>query len=179
VGLVVDCCTVKIVNPNTHKECRWDEEGEIQVRGDNVMLGYWDDPQSSAEVIEDGWLKTGDLGHFDRDGFLVLTGRIKNIIILQNGKNISPEEIESMLQEHAMIKEVVVTAGSGDNIRAIIVPDDVLSAAMSPEMLTQVLQKAIDQINDRLPYYKHVAEFTVRKTEFEKTTTKKIMRYKV
>lgn len=177
-GMIIDCCTVRIINTKTLEECGMGQEGEIQVRGENVMLGYYDDPKATAAVFEDGWLKTGDLGYFDRDGFLVLTGRLKNVIILKNGKNISPEELEMMLQEHEVIKEVVVTAGSGDHLKAVIFPDESIAVNTGRD-LTSMLQEVIDRVNDRLPYYKQIAEFTIRDTEFEKTTTKKIMRYRI
>lgn len=178
VGMVVDCCTVRIIDPETHAQCGLGREGEIQVSGDSVMLGYYSDPEATAAVFDGRWLKTGDLGYFDGD-FLILTGRLKNQIILQNGKNISPEELEMMLLEHDIIKEAVVVAGSGDHVRAVIFPNEAVSAKMDRESLTRLLQDAVDRVNDRLPYYKQIAEFTVRDTAFEKTTTKKIMRYKI
>ena len=178
VGVVIDCCEVRIMDAATHTECPPGHEGEIQVRGDSVMQGYYSDPQATAAAFEDGWFKTGDLGYFDVD-FLVLTGRLKNVIILKNGENINPEELELLLLEHDVIKEAVVTAGSGDHVRAVIYPDDAEVGGMDMDSIRNRVQEAVDSVNDRLPYYKQIAGFTVRDTEFEKTTTKKIMRYKI
>jgi len=179
VGIVFDCCRVRIMDLETHTECKPGQPGEIQVKGDNVMLGYYNAPELTQEAFDEGWYKTGDVGYFDNDGFLFLYGRTKNVILLKNGENIYPEEIENMLLENDLVREVVVRPGSGDNIAALIYPDPDRRAQMDEDRLKSALQEVIDRVNDRLPYYNHVAEFEIRDKEFEKTTTKKIMRFKI
>ena len=179
VGIVFDCCKVRIMNLETHTESKIGEPGEIQVKGDNVMLGYYNAPKVTQEAFDEGWYKTGDVGYFDSDGFLFLYGRTKNVILLKNGENIYPEEIENMLLQNGLIREVIVRPGTGDNIAALIYPDPDQAEGMDPVQLKIALQEIVDGVNNRLPYYKHVAEFELRDHEFEKTTTKKIMRYMI
>lgn len=171
VGMVLPCNEVKIEDKNE------DGVGEIYIRGGNVMLGYYDRPDATAEAFEDGWFKSGDLGYVDEDGFLYITGRSKNLIILSNGKNIYPEELELRLQELPGIKEVVVT-GEGDKIAAEIYPDVDFNSATEEE-ITQVerlVREQVTQLNHKLPFYKNIEIVRFRHTEFIKTTTKKIKR---
>jgi len=158
-GQVMDCNEVKI-----------DEHGEILVRGDNVFKSYYKDEQATAEAFtQDGWYKTGDLGKLDEDGYLYITGRVKNLIILSNGKNISPELLEQKLIEIAYVKEVLVFA-EDDKIAAEVFLDEEM-----PEG-AEKLEADIAQLNRQLPSYQRIAKTRVRDTEFPKTTTKKIKR---
>lgn len=102
--------TVGLPLPDVEVEAAPD--GEIRVRGDIVMLGYYKDPEATASVLQDGWYATGDLGYLDGDGFLTLTGRKKNLIILSNGENVSPEELETAFSRDSGVREVLVTNGS-------------------------------------------------------------------
>lgn len=141
------------------------EDNEICVRGDSVMEGYFEDPKSTAEVIDgDGWFHTGDLGHFDADGFLFVTGRKKNLIILSNGKNVSAEELENKLIRIDNVEEVVVTQEK-DAIVAEIYAED-----------TTGIDEAVKQLNRKMPPYKRIAKVRYRDTQFERTTTQKIKR---
>lgn len=160
--------------------------GEIICRGDSVMLGYYDNPEETAKVLIDGWLHTGDYGYFDKDGFLYIAGRKKNVIVTKNGKNIFPEEVELYLSKCDYIKEVVVWGvedeKSGDTVvQAEIFPDQEAIrerfGKVSEEELRRILKKEIDEINEHMPLYKRVKRFEIREEEFEKTTTKKIKRY--
>ncbi len=160
--------------------------GEIICRGDSVMLGYYNNPEETAKVLVDGWLHTGDYGYFDRDGFLYIAGRKKNVIVTKNGKNIFPEEVEFYLNKSDFIKEVVVWGvddeKSGDTIvQAEIFPDysavEEKLGRISEEELKRILKREIDEINEHMPLYKRVKRFEIREEEFEKTTTKKIKRY--
>lgn len=162
--------------------------GEIVVKGDNVMLGYYGDPNATAEVLKDGWFYTGDLGYIDEDGFLHITGRKKYVIVTKNGKNIYPEEIESLLNESAYIKESMVYGKEdpkeGDVIvSAAIVPDfDKIRDEYGGRMLTQdeireLIHNEIKLVNKKLVNYKHIKNFIIRENEFAKTTTRKIKRY--
>lgn len=179
VGLPVRGCRVKIDKGADGKT------GEILVKGDNVMLGYLDDEESTkAAFTEDGWFKTGDLGYLDDDGYLYITGRKKNLIILSNGKNIYPEEIESyLLDGNDIIKECVVIAKNNANdemvITAVIYPDPEKVEGLDENEIYDKIKGLVNQTNRSLPLYKQVREIKIRKEEFEKTTTKKIKRYKV
>lgn len=159
VGQILKECQVRIQN------------SEIQVRGKNVMLGYYHDTEATTEAFEDGWFRSGDLGYVDDKGFLYVTGRKKNLIILSNGENISPEELEELLLKHELVKEVLVYAEDGV-ITAEIFPD---SEVCSTDMQEQ-LQEVVDTCNRNLPMYKRIQRLKIRQAEFPKTTTQKIKR---
>lgn len=161
VGKLVDGCQVKTV------------EGEIWAKSDSVMMGYYHDPENTAATLEDGWLKTGDLGYVDEDGFLFLTGRKKNLIILSNGENISPEELENLLHREPLVAEVLVY-GEKNVITAEIYPDQEAIAGTTD--IRAALQAVIDRINEDQPPYKKIGNLIVRDAEFEKTPSKKIKR---
>ena len=179
VGLPVRGCRVKIDRGADGVN------GEILVKGDNVMLGYLDDEDATkAAFTDDGWFKTGDLGYLDEDGYLYITGRKKNLIILSNGKNIYPEEIESYLTDGTdLIKECVVIARVNSNneqiITAVIYPDFDLLEGLDEKEIYDKLKEIVNETNRTLPLYKQVREIEIRDEEFEKTTTRKIKRYKV
>ncbi len=153
------------------------EDGEILVRGSSVMKGYYKMPEETAETLRDGWLHTGDKGYLDEDGFLFINGRIKNLIILSNGENISPEEIENKLALGKLVGEVVVT-GENNGLTARIYPDqDVVSAKhMSEEKIRLELQAFLDKYNKSQPTYRQITGLVVRKNPFIKSTTRKIKR---
>ena len=152
IGLPLPCNEVRI------------EDGELCVKGENVMLGYYEDPDATQAAIIDGWFKTGDLGYVDADGFLYVTGRKKNLIILSNGKNVSPEELEEKILGIQHVEEVVVYA-----------KDNIITAEIFSENPDSI-QEAITELNKNLPPYKRIQRVAFRDTPFEKTTTKKIKR---
>lgn len=177
VGQPVDNCEVRIADPSA------DGTGEIEARGRNVMLGYFGNEEATAEVFtEDGWFRTGDVGCMDADGYIYITGRKKNIIILSNGKNIFPEEIEEHLYTSPLIGECVVIGrknSAGDTrITAVIYPSDeaVELEGKSEEEKLALIRDAVNTINRSLPVYKQVRDVELRSEEFEKTTTRKIKR---
>ena len=149
---------------------------ELWVKGSSVMQGYYHMPEETAETLEDGWMKTGDLGYVDEEGFVFLTGRKKNLIITPNGENISPEEIENKLGEHRLVQEVLVRDNNGV-IEAEIFPDYEYAAKKKIKDLQKELQGIVDAYNQNAPLYKRVFQLKVRETEFEKNTTKKIKRF--
>lgn len=156
--------------------------GEIWVRGSNVMLGYYNNPEATAEVMDGGWFNTGDIGYIDDDGFLFITGREKNLIVLSNGKNVYPEEIEGYLMRIPYVKEVVVYAPLEDGINemklvAEIFADEDWRASHTEDEAYLELERALADLNKELPLYKQVHEFHLRDTEFEKTTKKSIKRF--
>lgn len=151
-------------------------DGELWVKGSSVMQGYYKMPEETAATLEDGWLKTGDLGYVDEDNFVFLTGRKKNLIITKNGENVSPEEIENALGEERLVQEVLVRDSEGV-IEAEIFPDYEYAQKKKIKDITAALQKIVDAYNEGAPLYKRVYKLKVRETEFEKNTTKKIKRF--
>ncbi len=179
VGPAVDCCEIKI------DKTEGETTGEILVKGDNVMMGYLDNEEATKEVFtEDGYFRTGDIGYLDKDGFLFITGRKKNVIILSNGKNVFPEEIEEHLSYRPeIIGESVVIGRKQDNgetvITAVIYPNPDFSKDKSKEEVIEAVKKTVTEVNKALPVYKQIRDFDIRDTEFEKTTTRKIKRFLV
>ncbi|MGG0823588.1 AMP-binding protein [Paenibacillus turicensis] len=146
--------------------CDQEGNGPILVKGPNVMLGYYNNEEATNNAICDGWFNTGDIGYLDSNGFLYITGREKNLIILSNGKNIYPEEIESELMKCEWIHEVIVYG-----------QDNCLHAAIFSEQGDQdAIRKFITTYNYGKPVFKQIHKVTFREVEFEKTTTKKIKR---
>lgn len=180
VGLPMPGTEVRIIDADENGV------GEVICRGDSVMLGYYNNPEETAKVLVDGWLHTGDYGYFDKDGFLYIAGRKKNVIVTKNGKNIFPEEVEFYLNKSDYIQEVVVWGfddeKTGDTVvQAEIFPDypavEEKYGKISEDELKRILKKEIDGINEHMPLYKRVKRFEIREEEFEKTTTRKIKRY--
>lgn len=181
VGTPVPCCTVRIDAFETDEAGH--EIGEICVKGDNVMLGYYDDPEETAKVFtEDGYFRTGDVGYLDEDGYLYITGRQKSVIVLENGKNVFPEEIEEHLEPLDEIAECVVVGRTAEDtgvvtLVAIIYPDRTKFAeGASDEEIHAALKAKINAVNKNLVSYKQIRQIELRSTEFEKTTTRKIRR---
>ena len=151
-------------------QVRISHQGEILVKGKNVLLRYWDDPEATAQALEDGWYHTGDIGYLDEDGFLFVTGRIKNIIILSNGENVSPEAVESKLGRCPAIAEVVVR-GEDDRIAA-----HVWCGEGDSERLREEVREHIARYNRTVPSYQAVRTLVFRDAPFEKTGSGKIRR---
>lgn len=153
------------------------DNGEILVKGSSVMKGYYKMPEETAETLKDGWLHTGDKGYMDEDGFLFINGRVKNLIILSNGENISPEEIENKLALDALVGEVIVT-GEDNGLTARIYPDQDVTAAkgLDEEAVKSALQAFLDQYNKEQPTYRRITGLVVRKNPFIKSATQKIKR---
>ena len=149
---------------------------ELWVRGSSVMLGYYKMPEETAEALEDGWLKTGDLGYADEEGFVYLTGRKKNLIITKNGENVSPEELENKIGENRLVQEILVREQEGV-IEAEIFPDYDYAKRKHIRDIRAALQQILDEYNQGAPVYKRVYSLKVRETEFEKNTSRKIKRY--
>ena len=176
VGVKLPCIDIRIDQPNE------DGEGEICVKGDTVMLGYYKMPEVTAEVLEpDGWFHTGDYGKFDDEGRLYITGRKKNLIVLKNGKNVYPEEIEDYITGLSLVAEVIVSAERNENgeeigLLAEIYPDQNMTEGLSQDEIFDKIKAAVSELNDTLPQYKNVHNVVIRKEPFEKTTSGKIRR---
>lgn len=163
--------------------------GEVFGKGPNVMLGYYKNPAATAEVFQDGWFKTGDLGYIDADGFLHISGRKKNVIISKSGKNVFPEEIEDVLNRSPFIMESLVygaeDAKLGEIIAAQIVVDgeafielaESAGKEITKEFLHQIIADEVGKVNKQLSSYKQIRKFIIRDQEFLKTTTQKIKRF--
>ena len=148
---------------------------EIYVKGSSVMMGYYKMPEETKETLVNGYLKTGDLGYIDEDNYLYITGRRKNLIILANGENVSPEELENGLLENRMLKEIVVSEEK-DVIKAEVFPDYDYLDKKKVKNVQEEIQNIVDKYNRELPSYKRINKVYIRKDEFEKTTSQKIKR---
>ena len=173
-GKAVDTLEMKIDSFDPYHEV-----GEIMVRGDNVLLEYYKNPDATnASLTEDGWLRTGDLGVFDKDHFIYIKGRSKNMILGPSGQNIYPEEIESKLNTMLYVIESVVAERSG-KIIAMVYPDQevVKSGQITREDLEEQMEKNRINLNNRLPKYMQVTAVELVAQEFEKTPKRSIKRY--
>ena len=178
-GRAIPGVQLKIHNPNE------DGVGEILAKGDNIMLGYYNDSAATKAVFLDGWFCTGDLGRMDSDGGLYITGRRKNVIVTENGKNIYPEELETRLYAFASIADVIVMAEKQDGktqVKAKIFPNleflrNTLGRIPSAEEIKELIGEAVKKVNSAIPSYKHIRVFEVLSETLEKTTTRKIKRF--
>lgn len=180
VGFPLNICDVRIDEPNE------DGEGEICVKGPNVMLGYYKDEETTKEAFtEDGYFRTGDYGKFDKNGALFITGRKKNLIILSNGKNVYPEEIETELASTPGVVDVIVYEGQSkrgvenNKIVAEIYPDKDYIEKNNIEDVQAYLQEFINDYNRTAVPYKKIGILKVREEEFPKNTLRKILRFKL
>ena len=175
VGIVLPCCDIKFENVTP------DGDGEICVKGDIVMMGYYKNPELTKQVLVDGWFNTGDYGRFSKKKQLIINGRKKNLIVLENGKNVFPEEIENYLMGIPYIQEVVVSGikndiGAETGLQAeVFLNQDKLKELEITDAQSS-LKKDISQVCKDLPVYKHISKIVIRDTEFAKTTTNKIKR---
>ncbi|MEN8191645.1 MAG: AMP-binding protein [Bacteroidota bacterium] len=180
--------------PLPNVEIRIDDQdengvGEIVAKGPSIMLGYYKNESATEEVLNEGWFRTGDLGYFDDDGFLHISGRKKNVIISKSGKNVFPEEIEDILHRSKYVLECIVYGKKDEKhdevIAAKIVPDTEAFIELSEKenisideaLIENTLKSEIDIVNKQLPAFKRITTFITREQEFEKTTTQKIKRY--
>lgn len=178
IGFPLNGIQVKIFDKN--------EEGigELAAKGPNVMLGYYEDEEATKKAFRDGWLLTGDLAYIDKEGYIFITGRKKNVIVLKNGKNIYPEELEMLVNKLPLVKESMVYGmPKGDDvvISVKVQYDDEYIKANYPneseENLNKILWDEIKEINHTMPTYKYIKHLVATKEDFIKTTTAKIKRY--
>lgn len=183
-GKAVTCAELKIQNPNEKGE------GEVLIKSETLMIGYYEDEEATKDVIqeEDGqrWFNSGDVGYLDEDGFLFITGRSKNVIVTQNGKNIYPEEIELMLGNIEEIKESMVYGKEEDGSKELKITARVILdyekieekyGDISEEEIRNIVWEEIKKVNRKLTSYKAIKNLEIKKDEFEKTTTMKIKRF--
>ncbi|MBP9581798.1 MAG: AMP-binding protein [Ignavibacterium sp.] len=184
-GLPLPGLEIKINHPNEHGI------GEIYIKGDSVMLGYYKNQKLTDAAFDDGYFKTGDIGFFDADGFLHINGRQKNVIISKSGENVFPEEIEDILNRNPFVQECMVYGEQDEKQAEIIAVQIVTDAeafieysgknkiAITTELVNEIISEAVKETNKQLPAFKQIRKFYVRDSEFEKTTTQKIKRYLV
>ena len=184
-GLPLPGLEIKINNPDENGI------GEIYIKGDSVMLGYYKNQKLTDEAFDNGWFKTGDIGFFDEDGFLHINGRQKNVIISKSGENVFPEEIEDILNRNPFVQESMVYGEEDEKHTEIIAVQIVTDAEafieyseknkvkITPELVNDIIAEAVKETNKELPVVKQIRKFYVRDSEFEKTTTQKIKRYLV
>ena len=185
-GKAVMCAELKIDNPNEKGE------GEVLIKSETLMLGYYEDQKATNEVIEideegNRWFHSGDVGYLDKDGFLYITGRTKNVIVTQNGKNIYPEEIELMLGDIPEIKECMVYGKEVEGEKELIITAKVIpnleeiqkehKGELTDEQIHDIIWGKIKEVNHKLTSYKAIKKLEIKKDEFAKTTTMKIKRY--
>lgn len=180
-GKAVICADIKIHNPNENKE------GEVWIKSKTLMLGYYEDEKATEKVIQDGWFNSGDIGYMDDDGYLYITGRSKNVIVTQNGKNIYPEEIELLLGKIEEIRECMVygkeESGSKELVISVkVIPDyekieEKHGKDLDEEQIKKIIWEEIKLVNKTLTSYKAIKNLEIKKDEFEKTTTMKIKRF--
>lgn len=175
VGVILPCCEVKIENPND------EGDGEIWVKGDIVMMGYYKDKERTDKVLKDGWFNTEDYGKVNEKGQLVINGRKKNVIVLTNGKNVYPEEIENYILRIPYVEETIVKSVKNDIGQEVALCAEVYLNSdkvkeLEIENVEEQLKKDISKETKELASYKHITKIEIRKTEFIKTTTKKIKR---
>lgn len=176
VGVIMPCLELKIDNKDENGN------GEICVKGDIVMMGYYKDPEQTAEVLNDGWFATGDLGNYTKNK-LYITGRKKNLIVLDNGKNIYPEEIENYIYGIPYVKDAVIYSIKDEKGAEV---DLCCEAFLDKEQMPDggkdveaTFKADVSAALKELPHYKHVAKVVIRDEEFPKTTTKKIKRREI
>ena len=171
---------VKIENPDS------EGIGEIAVKAPTVMLGYVDNPEATNEVLKDDWFYTGDLGYFDKDGFLFITGRKKDVIVLKNGKNIFPEELEILINKLPYVSESMVYGMPQDDgdykICAKIVynkeyVDENFANISKEDLYNKVWTDVKENVNHKMPAYKYIREIILTDTPLIKTTTQKVKRH--
>ena len=175
VGKLMPNVEAKIIDPN-------DEGiGELVVRGDNVMIGYYDDDDATDEVLIDGWFHTGDLAYFDQEGYLFITGRKKNVIVMKNGKNVFPEEIENLVNILPYVSESMLFTRHKHNdivlwLKVVYDSAYLKEHCITLEELEQKFQKDLDEINDTMPAVKRVHRYFLSDRPTIKTTTQKTKR---
>lgn len=183
VGKPLPTADIKIISPGTDREAGVMEEGEIVIRGPMVMKGYYKNPQETEEVLKGGWFYSGDLGYKDRDGYIFVTGRLKEVIVLSSGKNVYPEDVEKQYLKIPLIKEICVMGieenGMVQSLRAIVVPDFEFAKTARISNLQEALKTEINNVSLGLPQYLRIKGFTLHSDPLPRTPLGKLRRFMV
>ena len=179
VGLALPSLQVKIEDKDENGE------GEITVKGPVVMLGYYKNDEETNKVLKDGWFRTGDYGYIDDDGFIYITGRKKDIIVLRNGKNVYPQEIEFLINKIPYVAESLVYSRDKSKTDTMLCAKIVYDKEHIKEFLgektekeyKEIIWEEIKKINQTLPVFKHIKNITITTAPLAKTTTQKVKRY--
>jgi long-chain acyl-CoA synthetase len=176
-GRPLPSVTLRITNPSA------EGEGEIEIRGPMVMKGYYKNPAATDAVLKEGWFRTGDIGRIDDDGYLFITGRSKEVIILSSGKNVYPEDVERMYLGSRLIKELCITGierqGITSSLHAVIVPDFEYARSTGVSNLQEAIKWEINDISGRLPSYMRVTGFSLSKEPLPRTPLGKLRRFMI
>jgi long-chain acyl-CoA synthetase len=183
VGKPLPSAEITIINTEKHAELDIMKEGEITIKGPMVMKGYYKNHQATAEVLKDGWFYSGDLGYIDNDGYVFITGRLKEVIVLGSGKNIYPDDVEKQYLGIPLIKEICVTGvedkGVVDSLHAIIVPDFEYAKKTQIANLQETLKWEINAVSLRMPQYMRIRGYTLSSDPLPRTPLGKLRRFMV
>lgn len=183
VGKPLPTAEIRIIHPESGKELGIMESGEIVIRGPMVMSGYYKNPQATAEVLKDGWFHSGDIGYLDHDGYLFITGRLKEVIVLSSGKNIYPDEVEKEYLKIPLIKEICVLGfeekGAVESLQAIIVPDVEYAKKSQIANLQEVLKWEVNTVSARLPQFMRIRGYMLHPDPLPRTPLGKLRRFLV
>ena len=175
----------KIVDPKPVEEGA-QAAGEIAIHGAIVMKGYWNRPEATVDVLRDGWLYTGDLGYFDSSGNLFITGRGKEVIVLANGKNVYPEEIEAHYLKSPYVKEICVMAlearpgdPTSERLHAVVVPNFELLRERKIVNSKEVIRLDIEALSHKIVSTKRLGSYDIWQEELPRTTTRKLKRFQI
>jgi len=183
VGIPLPSVDIKIIDPEKHEELGVMKEGEITVKGPMVMKGYYKNPQATEQVLEDGWFYSGDLGYLDEEGYLFITGRLKEVIVLSSGKNIYPDEVEKQYLKIPFIKEICVTGieegGIVESLQALIVPDFEYAKKAQIGNLQEAMKWEINNVSVHLPQYMRIKGYILYPDPLPRTPLGKLRRFMV
>ncbi|MEW6586183.1 MAG: AMP-binding protein, partial [Nitrospirota bacterium] len=183
IGKPLPTAEIRIIKPETGKEAGSEEEGEIVIKGPMVMKGYYKNPEATEQVLKDGWFFSGDLGYRDEDGYIFVTGRLKEVIVLSSGKNVYPEEVEGQYQSIPLIKELCVMGieerGLVESLQAVIVPDLEYARKSQIGNVQETLKWEISNISRSLPSFMRIKGFTIYPYPLPRTPLGKLRRFMV
>jgi long-chain acyl-CoA synthetase len=183
VGRPLPSAEIKILHPETENELGVMEEGEVAIKGPMVMKGYYKNPRATAEVLKDGWFHSGDIGYLDHEGYLFITGRLKEVIVLSSGKNIYPDEVEKQYLKIPLVREICVIGleekGTVESLRAVVVPDFEYAKKSQISNLQEVLKWEINNVSAQLPQYMRIKGYTLHPEPLPRTPLGKLRRFLV